>query len=169
MCLHGKTHSPALAGYVRRCTLVQDTYVPFSSTCTMLGPKCRRLLRSVHPDLFNCGLDEAQQANTRSLQLLQDFVGDVQQGRKPKPVRLDFHVQAPQSGTTRSKTVHLHGSMLPLYEAFQLCSEEELQQLKSDAADGPDGQVSLEWLRAKLKVGRFAASNHQCMQGTQLG
>ena len=91
--------------------------------------------------------------NSESLKRLHEAVEALAEGSLPGFVALDFYARETDSAAPlRRVQVQLRGSLLPLYEAFDVISAEEAAELRAHDGAKPRDVDFLEWLGSTIQV-----------------
>jgi hypothetical protein len=116
----------------------------------------RRIISQVHPDRFERFARE-QAVNTESLKQLHRAAEALARGALPNDLHLEFYAIGPgrdSSPVFKHISVRLRKSLLPLYQAFGVISDDEAVELRQqEESKGGSKDINfLDWLSSTIKV-----------------
>lgn len=122
----------------------------------------RAVIRRVHPDLFSAHPYERQK-NSEALKVLNSYIDTLSKGEVPSSSRLEFYVKDGQYLNRIEAYLPSHGSLAPLFFAFELISEEELKEGTLGSGILGDTNI-LEWLRDTVQEAVRIAEQHDSLK-----
>jgi hypothetical protein len=116
----------------------------------------RRIISQVHPDRFG-SFPREQAINTESLKKLYRAAEAFARGALPDDLQLEFYAVGPASDSSpaiKHVSVRIRKSLLPLYEALGVISDDEAAEMRQQEQrkDGSTDINFLDWLSCTLKV-----------------
>lgn len=123
----------------------------------------KAIVRKVHPDLFASHQYERQK-NSESLKSLNNYVDHLSRGLAPPAATLEFYIKNGDRLSRVDSKLGCDGSLGPLFLAFGLITEDQLDDFISCSRSGSDDTNFLEWLKDTVDEAVRIAEQHESLR-----